>query len=72
MHTCIAGTVYDDLWALDLDNEGMGKLEGLAMQQVQGPGGARRAISEGQIPLSFLVPQLGGAARDQERYVSEK
>ena len=58
-----AGHIYDDMWALDVDGQGMKRLEQLATQEVLGPDGsaaaARRAM-ESQIPMSFLAPHALG------------
>lgn len=56
-----AGSIYDDVWALDVDGQGMRLLETIATEQVLGPEGtaaAARRAKESQIPMSFLVPHM--------------
>ena len=49
------GHLYDDIWALDLDGQGMARLEALATTDIAS-GQATQAL-EHSIPTSFLAPQ---------------
>ena len=60
------GEVYGDIWALDVDGRGLGRLEALAGKDGAREAGERRLAAEQAIPLSFLTPHMlmadGGAA----------
>ena len=53
------GDVYDDIWALDIDGKGMGKLAQLATSAVAQQ--EARKAAEQVIPMSFLAPHMGAA-----------
>eukprot|EP00966_Prymnesium_polylepis_P334371 7389746-Prymnesium_polylepis.1 len=62
------GDVYDDLWALDTDGEGLKALELDAAQRVglEGKDGL-----DGGISLSFLVPQQLSSGKPKEEFPPE-
>ena len=63
------GSVYDDLWALDTDGEGLLALEhDVAMRAGEGQG---VGLDASGISLSFLVPQQIAAEKPKEEFPPE-